>query len=109
MTMTCGECKHYKMKSKPLEMGICNSHENKGAFTFANSDACDCFKSRERARVITYGDKIRQGDNRKLAHLFANPCPPGVKKKCKGNDRVECENCWLAYLNAPAESEVEDE
>ena len=53
----------------------------------------------------TNGDRIRQGNNRKLAHLFANPCPPGVKKTCNGNDRVECENCWFEYLNASAESE----
>ena len=96
MTKTCGECKHLNR-----ELAFCRAC---GAKWLNETDGANC-KYFEQKTPPTNGDKIRQGNNRKLAHLFANPCPPGVKKKCNGNDRVECENCWLAYLNAPAESE----
>jgi hypothetical protein len=54
----------------------------------------------------TNGDKIRQMSNEKLAELFDNSC-----KVC-AKDIVECDtDCIagiLAWLNAPAESEVEN-
>ena len=77
-TKTCGECKYFSCSDE----GLCMDDE----WTFCDSDACEKFKP----KVVTNGDVIRHGNNRKLAHLFANPCPPGVKKTCTGNDRVEC-------------------
>lgn len=92
---TCGECQWYDYHHLLCVVG---------GDVAPTACACDSFIGIK----PTNGDRIRQSNNRKLAHLFAYPCPPGVEKTCNGNDRVECESCWLAYLNAPAESDGKD-
>jgi hypothetical protein len=93
MTKTCGECKHYKERFKfcrdflyPLQR---------------NSKACVNFEK----EIISNGDKIRQMSNEELARKFGYPCPPIPSKHCKGIDNEQCTECWLNWLNAPAESE----
>lgn len=90
-------------------------------WTFCDSDACDKFQS----KVVTNGDKIRQMSNEELAKLivpkviFCDGCPvkcaekdiPQSKVNPFGADVIEdvCTKRVEAWLNAPAESEVEDE
>lgn len=96
MTKTCGECKHYN-----AAMCHCEKHY---VMAEAHNTCEDCT-----AKTITNGDKIRQMSNEELASKFGYPCPPLPKKHCKGIDNIECTDCWLNWLNAPAESEVKDE
>jgi hypothetical protein len=96
---TCGECKNLNR-----ELAFCRAC---GAKWLNESDGANC-KYFERKTKPTNGDMIRQMSNMELAQKFGYPCPPKIKKKCRPFDE-ECFECWLAWLNAPAESEVEDE
>ena len=99
MTKTCGECKVFELDEIAA---ICHKH-----CLICNDDApaCEDFE----LKVITNGDKIRQMSNADLARKFGYPCPPIPEKHCKGINNEECTECWLNWLNAPAESEGEDE
>ena len=99
---TCGLCKYYI-----LEMTHCKKHD-----CFAlDDDRCEDFEP----KVITNGDRIRQGGNRKMAafHMW-NTCDTCVysNKSKSHNDICRCptdKTCVdgiEAWLNAPAESEV---
>ena len=94
-TKTCGECKCYDM------YGGCNKIPNT-LWIHSTNIACIKFE----AKNPTNGDRIRQTSNDELARKFGYPCPPMPNKHCKGIDNEECTECWLAWLNAPAESEV---
>ena len=98
MTKTCGECKYYDPKYK-----FCSDDLYPLEF---DDNACEAFEPKPKN---TNGDKIRQMSNEELAGKFGYPCPPLPKKHCKGIDNIECTECWLNWLNAPAESEGEDE
>lgn len=52
--------------------------------------------------IITNRDVINAMSNKQLARKFGYPCPPLPKKHCKGIDNIECTECWLNWLNAPA-------
>ena len=84
---TCGECRYYSPNR------YCLLHE---APRKPSWGGYSCFAK------PTNGGKVRQAANKELAHMFANPCPPGLEKKCRGNDRVECESCWLDWLDEEA-------
>lgn len=101
MTKTCGECKHYI-----AEMFHCQKHDVM-AETF---NTCEDFEP----KVITNGDKIRQMSNADLAIEFATITDCGNCDDCPVKDYCTTESCdpipaWIAYLNAPAESEGEDD
>ena len=95
---TCGECKHYEVDE------IAASCEKCCIICNDDAPACKHFK----ARVITNGDKIRQMNNKELAKVLSDGCPPlgGNSYKCKHpNPDFTCKDCWCDWLNAPAESE----
>ena len=110
---TCGECKHYIP-----EMYHCKKHD---VMAEAPNTCEDCT-----AKNISNGDKIRQMANAELAKLivpkvmFCNGCPVKCKEKNIpqnnqsdpfGVENIEdvCTKRVEAWLNAPAESEGEDE
>lgn len=94
---TCGDCKHFSCSDE----GRCMDDE----WTYCDSDACYKFQS----KVVTNGDKIRQMNNEEFAKLRVYQCPPVQAEFCKGTDTVKCVKCWLNWLNAPAENEVQNE
>jgi hypothetical protein len=97
---TCGECKHCENKQ------VIATCKHVGITTGdVPGSNCKWFVP----KVIPNGDKIRQMSNEELAKKFGYPCPPMPNKHCKGIDNEECTECWLKWLNAPAESEVTDE
>lgn len=102
---TCGECKHYDF------VGQCNY-----VYEFNNihvtDKACSFF---EQKNTITNGDKIRQGGDDELID-FADGIRRRMCHYCVYSKDKSCVdktgNCWegvRAWLNAPAESEVDDE
>lgn len=96
---TCGECKYLDgerycefldFEPKP-EMGGCANFEPKP----------------------TNGDLIRQMSNEELAefisvHTICSNCPARTDE-CLHNASKVCKRKWLKWLNAPAESEVDNE
>ena len=107
MTKTCGECKHFFLNTE----GYCKSNDG---FEDAHNDACTFFKPKS----ITNGDKIIAGGMRALAEFqqscscdtcayFDNGNP--FRVRCGRPHDKTCTDGIIAYLNAPAESEVKDE
>ena len=92
MTKTCEECKFY------IAMSRCTLYRQ-----FVDDDDC-CDNYTPKPLPLTNGDKIRQMNNEELARKFGYPCPPIPKKHCKGINNEECTECWLNWLNAPADS-----
>ncbi len=99
---TCGECKHYILK-----MTHCKKYD-----CFAlDDDRCEDFEQ----KVITNGDKIRQGGDKRLITFatewscFHCAYRNGIESKCEKPKDKDCFDGMLAWLNAPAESEGEDE
>lgn len=107
-TKTCGECKYFsKYENK------CCLLVGRGV-TYADSDGCMSFVQKL-PKVITNGDKIRQGGNRALAEfhgkLACDVCAYRYDHRCiapKGKP-LSCVDGIEEYLNSPAESEGEDE
>lgn len=102
---TCGECRHLECAKK---IGFCQ--KMKYPLCPAEIPSCANFEQ----KIITNGDKIQQMSNEKLAELFATLTDCGNCDDCPVKDYCTTECCdpipaWIAYLNAPAESEVEDE
>ena len=101
MTKTCGECKHYI-----AEMFHCQKND----VMAEPHNTCEDFEP----KVITNGDKIRQMGNSELAKLLLDLSDERGGTVCA---RCDSENCLvqdckegvIAWLNAPAESEGEDE
>ena len=92
---TCGECKCYDMH------GGCYKIPNT-LWIHSTNIACIKFE----AKNPTNGDRIRQMSNEELAE-FLDYCPYG---DCiHRHDEYPCKCCKRDYLNAPAESEGEDE
>lgn len=62
----------------------------------------DASVEKERRETMTNGDCIRSMSNEELAEILKMECPPRVKvdHSCP----YSCENCWLNWLNKPAES-----
>jgi hypothetical protein len=101
--LTCGECKHHTNKC----------HCEKFSCYAGERDFCDEF---EPAKKPTNGDKIRQMSNEELATwgMYDLGTCPTFEKRQSCLKRGECsasevEDCWRAWLNAPAESEGENE
>lgn len=59
--------------------------------------------------VMTNGDVIRQMSNKELAKRLSDPCSMCVYNVDLQCERLGCEQDIEAWLNAPAESEGEDE
>jgi hypothetical protein len=100
---TCGECKHYNDAMFHCEKFDCMAE----AF-----NTCEDFEQ----KVITNGDVIRQMSNEELATwgMYDLGNCPTFEKSQTCPKRGECsasevEDCWLAWLNAPAESEGKDD
>ena len=95
---TCGECNYHKGNKCPLPCHTINHP--------AENSACSYFEQKQQP---TNGDKIRKMSNVELADFVNNRC-----KYCYIKEVYECDgkSCFygvLAWLNAPAESEEEDE
>ena len=107
---TCGDCIFYHGIRD--DAGIC-------ALTDEFEQTCDFVyscKSFSPAPPITNGDKIRTMCNDVLLqYVCLLPCEICPAKKIKGCNKdtwdgtTKCQQNWLDYLNAPAESEVENE
>ena len=102
---TCGECRYYAKETEHCKLlGI--------GWKFATDTPCSGFTPR---KTITNGDKIRQMSNEELAELLAdNSCgncgffsisQNGIER-CIMPANDSCKYGKLAWLNAPAESEV---
>ena len=98
---TCGECKYF-VTSDYLDVCVVECETRRAD---SSCDLCDEFKP----KVVTNGDRIRQMSNdeliRFLVELDANACQFCNHEKCSG----ECESGIKMWLDAPAESEGEDE
>lgn len=72
----------------------------------ANGNFCELFNLDEKDKMVKCEHFIRLNNyhitTRKslehLAQMFADGCPPEVKKKCSGNDREKCKQCWIDWL-----------
>ena len=109
---TCGACLYYYAP-------FCDYHAMKVAST---RKSCNLFDPKE--KLPTNGDRIRQMSNAELAKLivpkvmFCDGCPvrceekdiPQIKDNPFGADVIEdvCTKRLEAWLNSPAESEVEE-
>ena len=98
MTKTCGECKHYLAEFY---------HCQKNDVMAEAFNTCEDFE----AKIITNGDKIRQGGDDALID-FADGIRCRMCHYCVYSKYKSCVdktgNCWegvRAWLNAPAESE----
>lgn len=97
---TCGECKHFEVDA------VAATCENKLWICDDNTPACKKFEQ----KPLTNGDVIRQMSNEELVAFFitrdASYCvPDACLEDCEASK--ECEDHWLRWLNAPAESEEE--
>ena len=97
---TCGECRFHDKDdqcsffgfTRPACLGVCRNFQ----------------------QLPSNGDKIRQMSNEELAIEFATVTDCGNCDDCPVKDYCTTECCdptsaWVAYFNAPAESEGEDE
>lgn len=92
MNKTCGECRFYAKDTEHCKLkGI--------GWKFATDTPCSGFTPR---KPITNGDKIQQMSNAELAEFLHDAADAIVNN----NGSVED---ILAWLNAPAESEVVDD
>ena len=97
MTKTCGECKYFN----GLAHGFCKNKQGRLSVQM-NDLICQNYKPKP-----TNGDKIRQMSNEKLKKIIDCPYPDDL---CvHRHDEYPCECCKRDWLNAPAESEGEDE
>jgi hypothetical protein len=99
MSKTCGECKHFDK----IYSYCCITPD----LSTVNIDNPACVDFAPKSKQ-TNGDVIRQMSNEELASEFGYPCPPLPNKHCRGISNEECTECWLAWLNAPAESQLND-
>lgn len=100
MTKTCGECRNFQT--------ICR-------LVTPSTNASECINFEK--KVITNGDKLRQKTNEQFAIDYANYSKTHnlyVARLCPLSKQLwttmeEAIQANLAYLNAPAESEGEDD
>ena len=96
----CNECKR-------CDGDLCTYFDNYS--DRESTIACILFEPKK----PTNGDVIRQMSNAELAKFLSTQviCPncPARTEECIGNASKVCKKNWLAWLNAPAESEGEDE
>ena len=102
---TCGECKYFEIDT------VAATCEKKRWICDDDTPACNNFEQ----KVITNGDKIRQGgDDELMAFKKKHKCDCCIYIR-NGNctepvDRKDrCEDGLKQWLNAPAESEGKDE
>ena len=99
MTKICGECKFF-VQSEYLD--VCTVHSEPQSHN-RKCDLCEYFEP----KIITNGDKIRQMGNSELVDLLGCDCCSGHKYDwC---NHIDCKQGKLAWLNAPAESENNNE
>ena len=100
---TCGECKHFELDEIAA---ICHKH-----CLICNDDApaCEDFEP----KVISNGDRIRQGGDYALAHyksehrcdVCAYAAPLDHAPACRRPDGKVCFDGMIAWLKMAAESE----
>lgn len=94
----CKNCKHFAPKT---------THCKKGVPWISEDDSCNNFEQKTK---MTNGDKIRQMSNRELADFLSSKmiCPvcPAQTERCFKDADKFCKKSWLAYINAPTDSEV---
>ena len=95
---TCGECKYF-VTSEYLDVCVVDGETRLATTTVP----CDAFKP----KVVTNGDKIRQMRNEDLADLLGCSCCS--ERNSDWCSHISCKQGKLAWLDAPAESEGEDE
>lgn len=61
------------------------------------AEGCDYYSN----HAPTNGDRIRSMSNEELAEILKRECPPGAK--VDHSRPYSCKNCWLDWLNKPAE------
>lgn len=98
----CGDCKHF-------DRDLCSCSVKHSVFTREWRDACNLF---EECSKMTNGDKIRQMSNEELAEYFIYESGAMFastlivdKTFDTFNEAIEA---TMEYLNAPAESKVEE-
>lgn len=105
---TCGECNRFEVDE------IAATCEKHCIICDDDAPACEYFEP----KITTNGDVIRQMSNEELAEMFSLNCMcdtcPLKDVECVGDGETErtyahCYDKFNSYLNAPAESEVEDE
>ena len=104
MTKTCGECKFF-VQSEYLD--VCTVHSEPQSHN-RKCDLCEYFKP----KVITNGDKIIAGGMRAIVEVAKNRCQHCIYKNCDLDAvclEVDCADGIEAWLNAPAESEGNNE
>lgn len=94
---TCGEC---RFLSDAKKIGVCE--KMKLCLCPAELPACSKFER----KVITNGDVIRQTSNEELAKFFG--CLRHLEMCPHAHSDYPCEKCNLDWLNAPAESQLND-
>lgn len=98
---TCGECRYYKNNRCMLPCYTINHP--------AENAACHRFEAKPQP---TNGDKIWEGSDKKLV-IYKKQWGCDIcayyKAGCKRPKDKMCIDGMLAWLNAPAESEVRDE
>ena len=99
---TCGECRFFV--TNPGHGGCC---------TFICDAMCDDDRACDSFANPTNGDRIRHMSNEELAefisvHTICSNCPARTDE-CLHNASKVCKKKWLKWLNAPAESERENE
>ena len=103
---TCGECRFHNTEYDRHGRGKCYYTDN---WYLPSCGACKAFKEAYHAGTLTNGDRIRQMDNAETAEFFGFAvliCPP-IRGRKPDNCPDGCKECWLNWLNAPAESEGE--
>lgn len=103
-TKTCGECKYF-VTSEYLDVCVVNCETRRAGSICTH---CGEFKP----KVVTNGDVIRRGGDKALLVYRSNAacyyCSFRDTESCK-SDFSNCKDGQLAWLNAPAESEVNNE
>ena len=106
---TCGECKYLNRN-----YSACSAHKCGLISRKPDRSACELFE----LKVITNGDKIIAGGMRAIARFALHHCCNNCiyfdgnnpyRSTCGKPDNETCEDGVEAWLNAPAEREVEDE
>ena len=105
---TCGECRYLGNAKKT---GLCEKLQV--CLYPDDRPTCKMFEP----RVVTNGDKIRQGGDYALAHfksehrcdVCAYAAPIDTAPACRRPEGKSCFDGMLAWLNAPAERDGKDE
>lgn len=54
-------------------------------------------------KPMTNADRLRAGDNKYIAGVVCTGCPPGKETDAKFTGDGACYDCWLSWLQSPAD------